>query len=204
MGFCFSLRKSIGKQSCALLLLSSLPSAPKLDRNSFMKAMDRIEKPNLGVDGGFLRFFRRENKIMRAFCMKNGDSGPAYKSIRSASSFSFFTNTLPVYFLPKSMTTSLMGSCDRDHCIQKHFPRFPSYVALSTKSLHFTKRPRPNAGCGFSLFLLFYPKSQSWSLMTECAGFVLLPRFPHKKTSVIQLMKGRRAAQKWVVAYIME
>ena len=51
VGFCFSFRKSIGKQSCALALFSSLITPPKLHWNLLMSAAEHIEKPKLGVDG---------------------------------------------------------------------------------------------------------------------------------------------------------
>ena len=42
------------------------------------------------------RFLRCANKRLRSMYMKNWDSGPAYKSLRSASSFYLFIPTIPV------------------------------------------------------------------------------------------------------------
>jgi len=56
-----------GEPSCALALLSSLLQIPKLDRNTFMRATDRIEKPNLGVDGEFPVFCAAQTNICAHF-----------------------------------------------------------------------------------------------------------------------------------------
>ena len=132
-------KTTILQQACALALLSSLLPAIKNRSQYGHEGYRPYEKPQLGCPWRILRFLRCANRGMRALYMKTGIAAWHIKAFVLLLPLLLYYRTSCV-LLPKQFQIGSMGVRDRDHRIQKRFPRFPSYVGLSAISSHSTKK----------------------------------------------------------------